>query len=90
MSMPTQKFNTNITVPVPIIKRRNRCQSCGKAYYRRNQVELWTGRNIGYRSGWYKTVAKVCLECQPIEDCKRMLTYVDVSYKETRLSKIRR
>lgn len=80
----TQKFIYR-PVNLPHLKNRNRiCQSCREPYYRRNQVQCWTGRNPGHRAGWYKTTANICLNCQPAEVSMRMLTYVDVKFTKTR------
>lgn len=60
------------------------CAVCGKSYFRRNLTEMWMSRNPGHRAGWAKEIVKVCMNCQSVEDSRRMLTYVGVSFKPKR------
>ena len=40
------------------------CDNCGQTYQRRNQLEAWTSQNPGSRTGWSKTIQRVCVHCQ--------------------------
>lgn len=61
--------------------RIRNCEVCGKGYNRRNLTELWTTRKPGSRTGWEKSICKVCNNCLTMEQSKRMLTYIDVGFK---------
>lgn len=41
------------------------CELCGRRYYRRNLIEVWSVRAEGARMGWNKRTARICLSCQP-------------------------
>ena len=59
---------------------KKQCSQCGKPYYRRNLIEVWTGRNPGKRLGWGKEIAKVCLNCQDVQESARIIGIADVQF----------
>ena len=59
------------------------CEKCGFPYYRRNKMEIWTGRNPGHRLGWNKQEIKVCNTCLPQIDAQRMLVRMDLRITKT-------
>jgi len=54
------------------------CSKCGKTYYRRNRLEMWTGRNPGHRTGWIKQEVRLCNDCLPSVEAQRMLVRVNL------------
>jgi hypothetical protein len=55
------------------------CDHCGKSYHRRNLTEVWDRRNPGARTGWHKTLVRLCLACMSESQMRRMLMVVAVS-----------
>lgn len=80
-----RKYKTFInTVSKPLSRR---CSSCGNSYFRRNRIEVWTGRNPGKRLGWHKDIASVCLKCQDVEESSRIIGIADVQFKKNEVAR---
>lgn len=62
------------------VPHKRKCSQCNGKYFRRNLMEQWTGRNIGHRYGWFKEVAKVCLDCMSEYESKRIIGIADVNF----------
>jgi hypothetical protein len=54
------------------------CMRCGRWYHRRDRIEVWTTRNPGHRTGWVKQSLRVCLQCAPVQQSRRVLMLVSV------------
>ena len=59
------------------------CEKCGNTYYRRNRLEMWTGRNPGHRTGWFKTEIKVCNPCMPAMEAQRIGVRAGLRFTKT-------
>ena len=67
-----------------------RCDSCNEPYFRRNLVEAWTVRATGHKRGWFKEVAKVCINCMSVGTARRVFALVGVTIEapKTRNEKV--
>ncbi len=54
------------------------CTGCGRTYHRRNLIEVWDTRNLGHRIGWHKTRVRLCLDCQKVEQSRRVLVLAHI------------
>ncbi len=59
------------------------CTVCGNAYYRRNQTEIWMGRNPGHRGGWQKLYIRICNLCLSPAQANQMLYQANVRAVKT-------
>lgn len=54
------------------------CGRCGKAYWRRQLLEVWDKRNPGHKDGWRKTRLRLCLDCQDDSTTRSLLHVAQV------------
>lgn len=54
------------------------CTTCNKPYYRRSLTEIWDRQTPGSRTGWHKTIARVCTRCLNANQARRLLMVASV------------
>ena len=54
------------------------CTACGKAYYRRSVTEVWDRQAPGSRTGWHKSVQRLCTKCLGPTQARRVLMVATV------------
>lgn len=65
------------TYQVPL---KRKCSHCGKKYFRRNMMDIWTVRAPGQRYGWRKETVKVCMGCMDVHESRHIMKIADVKF----------